>query len=422
MTTVTVPPFTFEVPDGAPGPKGDPGERGVAGPAGQVGPAGPRGDAGPVPTLASLGLHAWADGTVHTVAEPATPPIVVQPAVNVPTGAWMSDPVQGRTRLDAAIRELGPGATVVFPPGGRYELDRAVSVNGVNDQRWLGQGCTLHANDDGSDAGRGGCVSTGWSGSAKRLSIEGLRLRGSIDPAIAATPDAGHGDVNPGQHGIFLAGAEDVTILDVDIQETRGDLVYLKDSGGVWCRRITIKGGGGGRNGRQGIVPIAVEDLTIDGFTFTDVAMWPIDSEPNAPTQGLRGTTLIKGIRVKGRFSWDRVWTDGLVAISRSGTVSGLVRIEGVTNEATSPEPDARIFNTSWVAATSPMTKAQASLELVGTRNLAERRRGPILTARGWGLGIHVEDNRGWLIPGSGPWADTSYGGNGPVTYAGTND
>ena len=148
--------------------------------------------------------------------------------------------------------------------------------------------------------------------------------------------------------------------------------------------------------------------------------MWPIDVEPNSASQGLRGTTLIRGVRVLGRWSWDRTWSDGLVAINRSGTVSGLVRIEGLVNEATSPEPDARIFNTSWVAASSPMTKAQARLELVGTRNLAARRRGPILTVRGWGLGVHVEDNRGWW-DGSATWLQ-DYGGNGTITTAGTND
>lgn len=404
-------------PAGIPGPEGRPGVQGLQGPAGPQGPA---------PTLASLGLHVWADHTVRDIPEqveepePPPPPIVGGPEVNVPTGSWMSDPVQGRTRLEAAIRAMPAGAVVVFPPGGLYELDRAISINGLADQRWVGQGCGLHANDDGSDAGRGGAISTGWSGSARRMTFEDLVITGT-EGAIAATPEAGHGDANPGQHGIFLSGAEDITIRRVAIRETRGDLIYMKNTGSAWCKRIAIVNSEGGRNGRQGIVPLAVEDLVIDGFVFTDVAMWPIDVEPNSGDQGLRGTTLIKGIRIRGKWSWDKTWSDGLVAINRSGTISGLVRIEDLVNEATSPEPDARIiFNTSWVASTSPMTKAQARLELVGTRNLAAKRRGPILTARGWGLGVQVEDNRGWW-DGSGSWYQ-DYGGNGTVTFAGTND
>lgn len=408
---------------GPPGPQGPKGDTGATGPMGPQGVAGPAGKDSPLADLPAL--YVWADNTVRTVPEsqpepePPPPPIVGGPEVNVPTGSWMSDPVQGRTRLEAALRAMPAGSVAVFPPDATYELDRAVSIDGLADRTWLLGSCTLHANDDGSDAGRGGCISTGWNGGAARIVIEGGTLSGNIGP-IAATPDAGHGDVNPGQHGIFLAGAEDVTIRGVRITETRGDLIYMREGREGWCRRITIEGCEGSRNGRQGIVPLAVEDLTIDGFAFTDIAMWPIDVEPNGAGQGLRGTTLIKGVRVLGRWSWDRTWTDGLVAINRSGIVSGLVRIEGLVSEATSADAGPKpVFETAWQGPTAPMTKAQARLEIVGTRNLAAKRQGPIVTVRGWGQGVHLEDNRDWLA--SGQFLG-DHGGNGAIVRVGRND
>lgn len=76
-------------PAGIPGPEGQQGPAGVQGPVGPQGPKGPKGD---MPTLADLGLHAWADGTVHDRPEAVTEPV---PEPEQPEPGPVTAPVVG---------------------------------------------------------------------------------------------------------------------------------------------------------------------------------------------------------------------------------------------------------------------------------------------------------------------------------------
>ncbi len=191
---------------------------------------------------------------------------------------------------------LGPGITVTFPSAGRYRAEGTVIVAGSVDLTIEGNGATIFASTDGSNAApprRG--FSSHWPRRREHLEfrqttglvVRNLTIRGA-NPHAGANRAAYVPELE-GQAGIALISSRDVVLDNVSVTHTFGDLVYI----GGGTIGVTITRSRLTDSGRQGVAIVNATNVTVTNTDISGIARSVFDLEPP-------GRALARDIRLEG--------------------------------------------------------------------------------------------------------------------------
>lgn len=207
------------------------------------------------------------------IAEAEAATVVPVPATIDATGA--RDVTDELNRFFATVPT---GATVQFPPAGRFRIDGVVFVTDRHDVTIDGRGSTLVAPTDGT----GTTVPrynfrSNWPRLRQHLDIEnssGITVR---DLVVQGPNGEGRFLARfEGQAGFAITRSTDVTLDGVTARNTFGDGVYvIGHSIGVRVRNCTLD-----HNGRQGVAVVDGEDITVERCSIVSPARSAIDLEP----------------------------------------------------------------------------------------------------------------------------------------------
>jgi hypothetical protein len=230
--------------------------------------------------------------------------------------------VTGKTDVTGAINaflaSVPNGATAEFRAGATYRIEGTVEVV---DRRGLiidGKGARFIANEREPDAyatrsSAGVLVKYPWR-TRIHWSIEGgsnvvvrnMTIRGAN--FAGGRSDAAYVEALEAQHGVAVAGAENVLVENVSVSYVFGDFVYI---GGrtvnkvtVIPRNVTVRGGTWSNNGRQGIAITDGDGVLVDGIRMTETRRASIDLESNSAASVIRNVTIRNSYFGPGRLLW----------------------------------------------------------------------------------------------------------------------
>lgn len=391
-------------PVGPQGPAGIPGPEGQQGPAGVQGPTGPQGPKGDPQTLAGLGLHVWADGTVHDRPEPVTEPPVVDPGTQTPDGilvptgpGWTEG--DASDRLAAFFGDLPDGATVVFPAQREYTFRRGIVAD--SDRLTIhGQRAVLRPVGPGGDH-----ASSAFRTKVGRT-ITGLVIRGLVvqgdNPASRTASAGGQGGYS---HAFDLYGAIDPLLEDCEARDTRGDGVCLSDSAfgsstqatptmRAVLRRMVIE-----RAGRMGVALVHARDTVLEQPLVRDTAYSAIDIEPDLAHE-VNGRLTVRGGRIED-WNWGTDYAQAAILVTRPKDAPGTFRIEGGLDvEGTVfAGRNRRDATQPFVIATWGPIPSKGTLRMVGCSNQGPKVARPVVVA-GYDTASVATDNVGFTAPG----------------------
>lgn len=370
MTTVTIPPITFEVPEGSPGPQGEPGQPGPVGPQGPAGIPGPEGKQGPVGLQGPAGpsgppgpkgepgavfadgiarpLYVWEDGTVRVRPEgPVVEPVPEPPGSSFdegmtyiathdwPTGmGWTSGPLATiRANVWALMAAAGNGTDAThhvrhrLPRGVEYPIDLYIDLFGRHHITFELSGTEV-ASEPWGHVGGATISTTNTSGIAARQSL----FNGGTSPSATFSDIRWHAGTLKGsgvnlasskagsqssekQHGIGAFGGLGCLVDHMVITDFAGDGIYLSESrgtdasgtSGVWCDGWEVRYTQVVRTGRQGIAPgQGARNLWFHHVYYADPAYSYIDVEGNRAYQGCENITIEDSV-FGGHWAWMQV-------------------------------------------------------------------------------------------------------------------
>jgi hypothetical protein len=198
--------------------------------------------------------------------------------ITVPSSIDASGRQDVTQALAALIATAPAGATVRFPPDGRFRVDGVLFVSGRHNVTIDGNGSTLFAPTEGSTiAVPRYNLRARWPRlrahvmveDSTRITIRDLTVQG---PNAAGTFTA----ALEGQAGFELVRSHDVTLDHVTARETYGDGVYIVGhSTGVLIQDCTLD-----HNGRQGVAVVDGVDITVRRCSIVATGRSAIDLEP----------------------------------------------------------------------------------------------------------------------------------------------
>lgn len=400
MTTVTIPPITFEVPDPQPGPQGP------------AGPQGPKGDPGPIPTLAQLGLTVGADGIVR-----ATPPVVdpgtQEPeGVTVPTGQGWTEG-DARTNLQGFVAALSPGATAVFPEGRRYTVSDTVLLPLGSRDLTLSGKATLATSNPSTAILSSPFDIRSTTARAQRITVRGLTFEGTGSSS------------GEKQTGIVTFGWDGLTVEDARFLHLRGDGICLRDSSyeqndaGFPTRNVVVRDSHFDDISRCTIAGIWAQYVTIEdtflGRACIGSPSSVLDIEPNLPRS-------VNGWWTMRRLTFgtaDQVVTRHAFTLTRPSNIAGTFRYLGdlvmEDCEFAFAIPNSSSYfdiGVYW----GPIVKEQGRLILRRNRRTANARPYPFAHVKDWRDGGVITDQTGFRSTVG--TAVTMGTGNGPFEIA----
>jgi hypothetical protein len=197
----------------------------------------------------------------------------------------------GRTDVTASLQRfvasVPSGATVVFPPSGRYRVDGTLEWHDRVNLTLDGNGATLFAGTRGDPTRADMRLIDGRNWTIRDLTIRGANVAG--------------GRFNPRyqwQHGIDLRGVHRALIENVTVTNVFGDAVYVGLSTSVpgrWSRDVSIVNSTGIKSGRMSVSVTAGRNVTIRGGFWSSPGLSTFDLEPNGPSGGAKGVVIRDG-------------------------------------------------------------------------------------------------------------------------------
>jgi polygalacturonase len=120
--------------------------------------------------------------------------------------------------------------------------------------------------------------------------IRNLTVRGA-NPNAGSAKGAYVADLE-GQHGFDVRGTKGITLENVTVTDTYGDLLYLGPGASGWGRDAVVRNSHFERSGRQGIAITGFEDVLVEDSYIGEVGRTIIDIEPFAESGGARRVTF----------------------------------------------------------------------------------------------------------------------------------
>lgn len=147
-------------------------------------------------------------------------------------------------------------------------------------------------------------VNDGATSRPSDLRFHGLNVQGG-STNYASTAAGSGGEL---QHGFFFYAVDGLWIANCQVLKNKGDGLYLGRSGGLsdkGCLNVKLTDFTVDKNGRMGVALISVDGLTVSYVQLSDIALSPIDYEPNSTAnEGAWGTHAWDHIKF-GDYNWD---------------------------------------------------------------------------------------------------------------------
>jgi hypothetical protein len=201
---------------------------------------------------------------------------------SVPSSIDASGASDVSAALNAFIKSVPDGSTIVFRAGGTYRLDQGLALYNRHDLVFEGNGATLRANNPGSTwiSGPFNVNSQRTSfGQNSHITIRNFNLVGS-NPNTTTIYSPGSGE---NQHGVGIWGGSYIEVAHNTISHTYGDGVYVSgnddthvSADSVWIHDNTVS-----YAGRSGIAITAGTNVLIEGNSFDKVGLHVFDIEPD---------------------------------------------------------------------------------------------------------------------------------------------
>lgn len=178
-------------------------------------------------------------------------------------------------------------STIVFPAGGRYNIEGTLYLYNRHGLTIEGNGSEFFASTDGSTVAPPAQPSARWVVSnnwprgrrhwvfdrSTRITVRNMTIRGA-NPNANAT-NAAYVAALEAQHGIEMAGSSGV-VENVTIRDTYGDLVSVTRQ----AHKVAVRNNTLTNSGRQGVTVDHASDVVIEGNYLSHLGRSAIDLEP----------------------------------------------------------------------------------------------------------------------------------------------
>ena len=200
------------------------------------------------------------------------------------------------------IRTVPNGSRIVFAKDGLYRINETLLIRDRRRLVFVGRGATFRAYTRGYRERSQFSFVKGSDVVIRDLTVKGANPN-------AGTSDDAYVPNLSGQHAFRFAGVQGAVLDDVQAYDLYGDFVYF----GGWLtqqgriipsRNVTVQRSRFERNGRQGIAPIACEDVLIADNEIADVRRSTIDLEPNSDERGCERVSIIGNTFGASRLAW----------------------------------------------------------------------------------------------------------------------
>ena len=230
--------------------------------------------------------------------------LVPSPTSAPPPGGWNLSNIDasGATdvtdALNAYLASVPNGSVVSLPAGARYRVEGVVRILERSNFTIEGNGARIFATTDGSGVVPPADIRHLWPRQRSHVEIRdgsnivirNLSVRGA-NPNAGSAKGAYVADLE-GQHGFDVRGTKGITLENVTVTDTYGDLLYLGPGASGWGRDAVVRNSHFERSGRQGIAITGFEDVLVEGSYIGEVGRTIIDIEPFAESGGARRVTF----------------------------------------------------------------------------------------------------------------------------------
>ena len=227
--------------------------------------------------VAGLGVASQSLGPTPTPPSSSRPfraPVTTR-TVSVPSSIDASGATDVSAALNAFIKSVPDGSTIVFKAGGTYRLSQGLWLTNRHNLVFEGNGATLRAAGSGSTL-----VSTPFridQGNGS-ISIRGFTIVGNNPNTTTVYTPSGEE-----QHGVGIWGSSDIEVAHNTIGHTWGDGVYISgnditrvSSDSVWIHDNTFS-----YIGRSGIALTAGSNVTVEQNSLDKVGLHVFNIEPD---------------------------------------------------------------------------------------------------------------------------------------------
>ena len=257
--------------------------------------------------------------TPPPTSNPTPTPTPPPNGLAVPSSIDSTGASDASAALNAWIKGVPDGSTIVFKAGGKYRLDDGIKLVNRHHLTFIGNGATLKANGSG-----GTHTDTPFAlwGLDTYITIKGFTIVGN-NPTGLYTGTGG----SENQMGVTIFGAKHVEIANNTIRNTWGDCVYVTNSEldgptYVWSEDISIHDNHCSSIGRMGIAIIAARRVQIERNTFDRMSLDILDIEPDWAAPRARRDILFKDNTI-GTYAHSDLYRSHVLSIC--GNASALV-------------------------------------------------------------------------------------------------
>ena len=300
----------------------------------------------------------------------------------------------GATDVTQALRaffsSVPDGQVAQLAKGALYRVEGTLKLENRHFLTIDGNNATIFATAKTSVANSHLWIEGGSNLVVRRLSIRGANRRGGTD-------DEAYVRNLENLHGIRIAGAISVEIVDVTVTNVFGDFVYIgRAEDRAWSEDIWIHDSRFTRNGRQGIAVTAARRVVIERNQLSDMRRSTIDLEPNTRSSGVEDVFVLDNHVGPGRLRF--IASHGGGPVDRVVVARNTLRGQTFTVDVKPPGEDRR-SSFFVVDNTSNSTSGRAPLKFFRIDGLVVS--GNIQPVRDKGVGIDLVGVCGVLIVGN---------------------
>jgi hypothetical protein len=201
--------------------------------------------------------------------------------------------------LQTFLSQVPHHSRISFPPSSRYRIEGTLNIRRKNGIVVDGNGSLFFATEPTTSR-----IRMHWNfENISGLLVEDMVIRGAHPNG--GTDDDAYVEALEAQHGINIAGGDDIEIRNTTITDVYGDFVYVGRSArpvfgtptDVWIHHNTFR-----RNGRQGIAVTHGSKVVIEHNDIADTRRATIDLEPNGAGGRVRDIWIRDNTIGRGRL------------------------------------------------------------------------------------------------------------------------